>query len=88
MRADFRADAVFKRRHDFAAGRVIFGVCAEHDGNVKLEAYGVALNLHVPLLHDVEQRNLDFAGQVRHLIDREDAAICPWQQPVVHGQLV
>ena len=48
----------------------------------------VALDLDVPLLEDVEQPHLNAAGEVGQLVDREDAAVGPRQQPVVHRQLV
>jgi hypothetical protein len=52
--ANLRADAVFERCDDFSASRVIFGVGAENDGDVERKADGIALNLHVAFLHDVE----------------------------------
>jgi hypothetical protein len=85
--ADLAADAVFERRDDLAARGVVLGVGGEDDGDVELEADGVALNLHVALLHDVEERDLDFAGEVGELVDGEDAAVGAGQQAVVHGEL-
>ncbi len=73
--ADLGADAVFERGDDLAAGGVVLGVGGEDDGYVEREADGVALNLHVALLHDVEERDLDLAGEVGKLVDGEDAAI-------------
>jgi len=52
--ADLATDAVFERGDDLAAGGVVLGVGGEDDGNVEREADGVALNLHVAFLHDVE----------------------------------
>ena len=49
---------------------------------------GVALNLDVALLHDVEQADLNLAGEVGQFVDREDAAIRARQQAVVDGQFV
>ena len=59
----------------------------EDDGDVELQADGVALNLHVAFLHDVEERDLDLAGEVGDLVDGEDAAVGAGQQAVVHGEL-
>ena len=53
--ADFGADAVFERGDDFAAGGVVLGVGGEDDGDVELEADGVAFDLDVAFLHDVEE---------------------------------
>ena len=86
MGANFRADAVFERSDDFAAGGVVLGIGAEDEGDIEREADGIALNLHVAFLHDVEERHLDFAGEVGQLVDGEDAAIGAWEQAVMHGE--
>jgi hypothetical protein len=88
MCANLGADAVLERRHDLAARGVILGVRAEDDADIKSQTHGVALNLHVAFLHDVKERNLDFAGEVWHLVDGEDAAVGTGQQAVMHGQLI
>ena len=85
--ADLGADAVFERGDDFAAGGVVLGVGGEDDGDVEREADGVALNLHVAFLHDVEERDLDFSGEVGEFVDGEDAAVGAGEQAVVHGEL-
>ncbi len=85
--ADFAADAVLERGDDLAARGVVLGVGGEDDGDVERQADGVALNLHVALLHDVEEGDLDFAGEVGELVDGEDAAVGAGQQAVVHGEL-
>ena len=54
--ADLRADAVFERSDDFAARGVVLGVGAEDESDIEVEAHGIALNLHVAFLHDVEER--------------------------------
>ncbi len=87
MGANLAADAVFERGDDFAARRVVLGVGGEDDGDVELEADGVALNLDVAFLHDVEERDLDFAREIGELVDGEDAAVGAGQQAVVHGEL-
>ena len=85
--ADFAADAVFERGDDLAAGGVVLGVGGEDDGYVEGEADGVALNLDVALLHDVEESDLDLSGEVGELVDGEDAAVGAGEQAVVHGEL-
>ena len=87
VRADLRADAVLERGDDFAASGVVLGVGGEDDGDVELQANGVAFDLHVAFLHDVEERDLDFAGKVGDFVDGEDAAIGAGQEAVVHGEL-
>ena len=52
------------------------------------QPHRIALNLHVAFLHDVEQADLDLAGQVGKLVDGKDATIGARQQAVMHGQLV
>src|SRR5206468_13090306 len=86
MGADLAADAVFEWGDDLAAGGVVLWVGGEDDGDVEGEADGITLNLHVALLHDVEESDLDFAGEVGDLVDREDAAIGAGEQTVVHGK--
>ncbi len=85
--ADLGADAIFQRSDDLAAGGVVLGVGGEDDGDVELEADGVALNLDVAFLHDVEERDLDLAGEVGNLVDGEDAAVGAGKEAVVHGEL-
>ena len=88
VRADLRADAVLQRRDDLAARGVVLGVGAEDEQHVERQPHRIALNLDVALLQDVEQADLNLAGQVGQLVDREDAAVGARQQPVVHRQLV
>ena len=88
MRANLGADAVLERRDDLAARRVVLGIGGEDDQQVERQPDRVALDLDVPLLKDVEQPHLNAAGEVGQLVDREDAAVRPRQQPVVHRQLV
>ena len=86
--ADLGADPVLERRDDLAARRVVLGVGAEDHHHVERQAYRVAFDLDVAFLEDVEQAHLDLAGEVGQLVDREDAAVGPGQQAVVHRQLV
>src|ERR1039458_2022885 len=86
--ADLAADAIFERGDDLAARRVVFGIGGEDEQQVERQADGVALNLHVAFLHDVEESDLDFAGEIGKLVDGENAAVGPRQQAVVDGELV
>src|ERR687884_320681 len=56
--------------------------------HVQGQAHGVAFDLHVALLHDVEEADLNLAREVWQLVDGEDAAVGARQQAVVDGQLV
>ena len=86
VRADLAADAILERRHDLAARRVVFRIRREHEHDIERQAHRVALNLHVAFLHDVEQADLNLAGQVGQFVDGEDAAIGARQQAVVNRQ--
>ena len=85
---DLRPDPVLEGRDDLAAGRVVLGIRREAEHHVERQPHRIALQLHVPFLHDVEQSDLDLRAQVGQLVDREDAAIGAGQQPEVHRQLV
>src|SRR3989454_7067993 len=88
MGANLGADAVFQRRDDFSARGVILGIGGENEENIEREAQGIALNLNVAFLHDVEEADLDFSGKVGELIDGKDAAIGAREQAVVDGEFV
>src|SRR5713101_4946956 len=88
VRADLRADAVLERRDDLPARRVVLRVRREDEHDVELQPDRIALNLDVAFLQDVEQADLDLAGEIGQLVDREDAPVRPRQQPVMHRQLV
>ena len=85
--ANLGTDAVFKRGDDFSAGGVVFGIRAEHDGQIERQANGIALNLDVAFLHDIEQAHLNFSREIGEFIDGEDAAIGARQQAIVNGEL-
>ena len=87
MRANLAADAVFQRCDDLPARRIVFGIRAEDDGDVERQPDGVALNLHVAFLHDVEEAHLNFSSEVGEFVDGEDSAIGAGQQAVMHGEL-
>src|SRR5205085_11702594 len=88
VRDDLGADAIFERRDDLAARRVIFGVGRKDEQHIERQAYGITLNLYVAFLHDVEQTDLHFAGEVWQFVDGEDAAIGARQQAVMNRQFV
>jgi hypothetical protein len=73
---------------DLAARRVVLRVRGEAQLHVERQANGIAFDLDVSLLHDVEQADLHFAGEIRQLVQRKDAAIRPRQHAVVNRQLV
>src|SRR4029077_19584971 len=73
---------------DFAAGGVILGIGGEDKEHVEREAEGIALNLNVAFLHDVEEADLNLAGEVGQLIDGKDATIGARKQAVMDGELV
>ena len=85
--ANFGADAVLERSDDFSPRRVIFRVCRKDQLDVEGQAHGITLNLHVALLHDVEQAHLNFAREVGKLVDGEDAAVRAWKEAVMDRQL-
>jgi len=73
--ANLGANAVFERGDDLSTSGVVFGIRAEDDGDIEREANGVSLNLHVAFLHDIEEADLNFSGEVGKFVDGEDAAI-------------
>src|SRR5712664_3867055 len=88
MGANFRADAVFQRRDDFSARRVIFRIRGKNEQDVERKSQRIAFNLNVPFLHDVEKADLNFSGEVGEFIDGENAAIGAREKPVVNGEFV
>jgi hypothetical protein len=88
VRHDLGADTVLQRRNDLAARRIVLRVRGEDEEHVEGEADGVALNLDIAFLHDVEEADLDLAGEVGQLVDGEYATVRTRQQAVVDGQLV
>src|SRR5712664_660788 len=88
MGANFGADAVFQGRNDFAAGSVVFRVCGKDKKHIERKTQRIAFNLNVAFLHDVEEADLNFAGEVGKFIDGKDAAIGAREQAVVNGEFV
>src|SRR5579885_2260890 len=75
VRANLRAHAVLERRDDAPAVGVVLRVGAGHHIDIKWQADLIAANLHIALFHNVEQANLNALGEVRQLVDTEDAAV-------------
>ena len=88
VRANLRAEPVLERRHDPAAVGVVVGVRGGDEQQVEREPDPVPADLHVALLQDVEQGDLDPFGQVGELVDRHDAPVGPRDHPVVDRELV
>src|SRR5438309_12054020 len=86
MRFYLRSDAVLQGRNDLTASCVIFRIRREHQYDIERQADGIAFNLHVALLHDIEQTYLDLACEMRQLINSKDSAIGTRQKPVVNAQ--
>ncbi len=85
VRADLRAEAVLQRRDDPAAVGVVLGVGAGHDEHVERQSQRVAAHLNVALLHHVQHRHLDALGEVGQLVDGDDAAVRPRDEPERDG---
>ena len=85
---DLRADPILERGDDFAARRVVLGICGKDHQEVERQANGVAFDLDVAFLKNVEQSHLDLACEVGQLVDAEDPAIGTRKQPVVNRELV
>src|SRR5215472_270714 len=88
MRANFGANAVLEGRDDFAARGIVFRIRREDEEHIQSHANGIALNLDIALLHDVEEAHLNLAGKIGEFVNREDAAIGAREQSVVNRQLV
>src|SRR6266481_844818 len=88
VRANFCADTVFERRDDFSAGGVVLGIGGEDEEHVEREADRITLNLDVAFLHDVEEADLNFSGEIGELVDGEDAAIGAGEKTVVDSEFV
>ena len=88
MRQDLRSDAILEGGDDLAPRRVILRIGGEAHQDVEPQADGIALDLDVAFLEDVQESHLDLAGQVRQLVDGEDGPVGPREQAVVHRQFV
>ena len=82
---DLGPEPVLERGDDPAAVGVVLGVGAGHQQQVQRQPQAVAAHLDVALLEHVEHRDLDPLGEVRQLVDAEDAAVGARDEPVVHG---
>ena len=85
---DLRPEAVLERRDDPATRGVILRIGRGDHVQVERQADDEAADLDVALLEDVEQADLDPFGQVRQLVDRDDAPVGARDQAVVERQLV
>src|ERR1700676_136754 len=88
MSANLSADAVFERSDDFSARGVVVWIRGENQQNVERQTQRVTLNLNVAFLHDVEQADLDFPGEIGKFVDGEDAAIGAGQEAIVNGEFI
>src|SRR6185437_3233718 len=88
MRGDLAPDAILERRDDLAARRVVLGIRGEAQQDVQWQPDGVAFDLDVAFLHDVEEAHLDLAREIGELVQRENAAIGARQHAVVDGELI
>src|SRR5207253_1036318 len=69
VRANFGANAVFERGDNFPTRGVILGIGGEDDEHVEWQPQRIALNLNVAFLHDVEEADLNFSGQVGKFVN-------------------
>ena len=83
--ADLGAEAVLERGDDAPAVGVVLGVGAGDDEDVQRQPQRVPAHLDVALLHHVEHGDLDAFGEVGQLVDGDDAAVRPRDQPVGDG---
>src|SRR5207237_369970 len=83
MRADLGAEAILEGRDDPPAVRVVLGVRRRDDEEVERQADLVATDLHVALLHHVEEADLHALREVGQLVQGEDPAVRP--QPAMAG---
>ncbi|CFE81057.1 Uncharacterised protein [Mycobacterium tuberculosis] len=83
--ADLGAEPVLDGRDDAATVGVVLGVGAGDHQHIQRQPQRVAADLDVALLHDVEHRHLDAFGEVGQLVDRDDAAVRPRDEPVGDG---
>ena len=86
--ADLGPEAVLQRRDDAPSAGVVLGVGRSDEEDVEREPDLVAADLDVPLLEHVQQADLDAFGQVRQLVDGEDAAVGARHEAVMERQLV
>ena len=88
MRTDLRTEAVLQRRDDASAVGVVLRIRRGHDEQVERQSDLVAADLHVALLHHVEEPDLHALGEIWKLVQREDPPVGPRHQPVVDRELV
>ena len=84
VRANLRADAIFERRYNLAARRIVLRVRGENQRHVQRQAQRIAFDLDIALLHDVEHADLNFSREVGQFIDGKEPAVCARKQPVMN----
>ena len=84
MSHDLCADPILQWRDDLSACSVVLGVGRKDKHHIKRQSDRVTLNLHIAFLHDVEEAHLNLAGEIRKLVDREDAAVGARQQAIMN----
>ena len=65
MRANLGANEILERRDDLAARRVVLGICREEHHDVEREPDREPFDLNVSFLEDVEESDLNLAGEIR-----------------------
>ena len=88
VRVNLRPVAVFQRRDNPPPVGVILRVGRGHHKHIQRHPHPVALNLHIPLLHQVEQPHLNPFRQVGQLVDAENPPVGPRHQPVMNGGFI
>src|SRR5688500_16276168 len=88
VRHDLASNTVLQRSDDLATRGVILGIGREAEQHVERQAHRITFDLDVAFLHDVEEADLNFPGEVGKLIQREDAAVRARKHSVVNRELV
>src|SRR5699024_3181477 len=80
--ANFCTEAVLERSDDPPPVGIVLGVGACYHEHIQGQTQHVTSNLDIALFHYVQQRYLDTLGQIGQLIERNDTAICTWNETV------
>ena len=87
VRVDHRADAVLQLRNHLAAAIVRGRIGGEEDQHVDVEPHRIAADLHVALLKNVEQADLDQLVEFGQLVHRKDPPVHAGNQSEVQRLL-
>src|SRR5437762_3152153 len=68
VRGYLASDAIFERRDDLAARRVVLGIGGEAEHDIERKSHRISFDLDVPFLHDVEETDLDLSGEIGKLV--------------------